>query len=635
MGNLAWRIEGETVRAVSPEQALGWLPPESPLEMPRQSLGKDAPTAPARLATTPDNIAARRRWLALATLTMTVLVSIAPFILYARRGFEPLEVLAFAVFLCLVIPLSCWFSSAVAGFRVMITGREQDDLAFAPHPETPTTRTALLMPLCNEDAAAACGRLAAIDISLARLGASEAFDVIILSDSNAASAPAEEAAFQSLRAMAHGRVFYRRRTVNEERKAGNIAEWVQRFGGAYDFMIVLDADSTLAGETTLRLVDAMERNPGVGQIQTTPTIVGAQTLFARVSQFSVKMYGRVAAAGLAWWSGSESSYWGHNAIVRTKAFAACARLPILPGQKPFGGDILSHDVVEAALLRRAGWAVHVTAALDGSCEETPPTILEFIRREQRWCQGNLQHLGLIRAPGLHPISRLQLAMGAVAYLASPLWLSALTIGMLLQLRHKADWISFWDFLHPSFSPFMLGTLISGVLLIGPKLMGGWLVLSRRGERRAFGGGKAVLRSMAAEFALSALLAPILMLANTQAVIQNLRGRDVGWRPQQRAADGIARAEARTVMQPQLLLGWACAGCLLVRPDLGVCFAPIVLPLLFSAQIARWTSRLGAGEAFARRGLLAVRDTEGSALPVVGHAKPLPADPAPVLRAAEA
>ena len=154
------------------------------------------------------------------------------------------------------------------------------------------------------------------------------------------------------------------------RSSGNITDWTRRWGGAYDFMIVLDADSTMAGETVLRLVDAMERNTGVGLIQTAPTIVKASTLFARVSQFSVKLYGRVAAAGLAWWTGSEGSYWGHNAILRTRAFAEAAGLPVLPGKKPFGGHIMSHDVVEAALLRRAGWAVHVTAALDGSCEET-------------------------------------------------------------------------------------------------------------------------------------------------------------------------------------------------------------------------------------------------------------------------
>jgi len=237
-----------------------------------------------------------------------------------------------------------------------------------------------------------------------------------------------------------------------------------------------------------------------------------------MSQFGVRMYGRVAAAGLAWWAGSEATYWGHNAIVRTQAFASSAGLPILPGAKPFGGHILSHDVVEAALLRRAGWAVHVTAALDGSCEETPPTLLDFIQRDHRWCQGNLQHLRLIGAKGLHPLSRIQLAMGAMAYLCSPLWLIGLVIGLVLQLRYPVDWSSFWGFLRPTLSPFLLTSLLTALMLIGPKMLGCVLVLSRRGERRAFGGAGAVVKSMALEVALSAALAPILMVANTRAVL---------------------------------------------------------------------------------------------------------------------
>ncbi|MCR5879433.1 glucans biosynthesis glucosyltransferase MdoH [Phenylobacterium sp. J367] len=379
-----------------------WLPVEAPLAMPRQDFNAESPAIAEVMVTSPADIGLRRMALAAGTLLFTLLVAIAPYVLYARKGFEPFEVLGLGVFLLLVTPLSCWFCSALFGFFNILKGQEQDDLAFSPRPAHPTTRTALLMPLCNEDASAAFARLAGIDASLARLGVSDSFDFFVLSDSNNRVAPAEEAAFLAFRAHAHSRIFMRRRTENLERKAGNIADWVSRFGGAYECMIILDADSTLAGETVLRLVDAMERNPTIGLIQTAPVIVGAQTLFARVSQFSVRMYGKVAAAGYAWWTGAESSYWGHNAIVRTGAFAACARLPILPGEKPFGGDVLSHDVVEAALLRRAGWAVHVTAALDGSCEETPPTILDFIRREHRWCQGNLQHLRLLTARGPAP-----------------------------------------------------------------------------------------------------------------------------------------------------------------------------------------------------------------------------------------
>lgn len=600
---------------------LPWMPPESPLAMPRQTLdGADRLPAPSP-ATSPRGIRSRRLAVFGGAFALTVLVAIGPYVLYGRRGFDGLEALGFGVFVVLAAAIACWFCTAVAGLVVLHGGREQDDLAFAPHPPLPTTRTAILMPLYNEDASAAFGRLAALDASLARLGAAAAFDLFVLSDSTREDcAAAERAAFQALRPLAHSRLFLRRRTRNTERKAGNINDWVSRFGGAYECMVVLDADSTMAGDTLLRMTDAMERHPGVGLIQTAPTITNAATPFARMSQFGVRMYGRVAAAGLAWWAGAEASYWGHNAIVRTRAFAASAALPILEGVKPFGGHILSHDVVEAALLRRAGWAVHVTAALDGSCEETPPTLLDFIQRDHRWCQGNLQHLRLLGGQGLHPLSRTQLVMGAMAYLSSPLWFAGLTIGLALQLRYPVDWSSFWYFLHPSFTPFMLTSLLSGILLIGPKLLGCALVLSRPGERRAFGGAHVVLKGMSMEILLSALLAPVLMVANTRSVFLTLRGRDVGWRPQQRDADGVSWADAFRGMAWQMTAGVGFAACLWFRPDLSVCFAPIVLPLLLAAPLAVLTSRRSAGERLARAGYLTTPDDHGAtAMPVVFRA----------------
>jgi membrane glycosyltransferase len=623
MIDLAPRLERSTHWSGAAAAPLSWLPPESPLAMPRQSLDAAPDSGPSVPITSPPGIARRRLAVFGGALFLTLLVAVGPFLAHGRKGFDGLEALGFGVFLILVSAIACWFCTAVAGHFVLRTAREQDDLHFSPHPALPSTRTALLMPLYNEDAQAVFGRLAALDASLARLGASEAFDIFVLSDTRREEiAAAERAAFRALQPHAHGHVYLRRRPENDERKAGNISDWVRRFGGAYEFMAVLDADSIMAGETLLRLVDAMERNPGVGLIQTAPVITGAATLFARMSQFGVRMYGRVAAAGLAWWAGSEASYWGHNAILRTKAFAASAGLPILPGAKPFGGHILSHDVVEAALLRRAGWAVHVTAALDGSCEETPPTILDFIQRDHRWCQGNLQHLRLITAKGLHPISRAQLVMGAMAYIASPLWFTGLAIGLIVQMKYPVDWDGFWYVLDPTFTPFTLTSLLSGLLLIGPKLLGCLLVLSRPGERRAFGGTGAVVKGMATEVLLSAALAPILMVANTAAVAQTLRGRDVGWRPQQRDAEGLSWRDAFHAMSWQMTTGIAFVLGLCVRPDLAICFAPIVLPLLLAAPLAVFTSRRAAlGKA------LVTPDEHGlSATPVVFRTVARPTSP---------
>lgn len=615
------KAEVEITDLAPREPAWSWLPDEAPLDMPRQSLDSAEAARDVTPATSPRTVALRRLGLAAGTAVLTALSAITPFYLYARKGWDPLEMLAFGLFMVLITAISCWFVSGLMGLAVMLRGRDQADLKFAAHPQTPRTRTALLMPLYNEDARASFARLAQIDASLARLGASSAFDIFVLSDSTKPEAAlAERSAFQAFRLSANSRAFYRRRTENVERKAGNLAEWVRRFGAAYESMIVLDADSTMAGETLLRMADAMERNPGVGLIQTAPVIIKARTVFARVSQYSVRLYGRVAAAGLAYWTGSESSYWGHNAIIRTRAFAACCGLPSLPGRKPFGGHILSHDVVEAALLRRAGWAVHVTAALDGSWEETPPTITDFIRRDHRWFQGNLQHLGLIGAKGLSPMSRLQLLMGCMAYLSSPLWLASLVVGLTIQMFYPVDWASFWYILNPQFTPFMLASLLSGVLLIGPKFMGAALVMSRPAERRAFGGARSIAKGMAAEIALSAILAPILMVANTKAFIQILSGHDTGWTTQQRDSDGLAWSDALRAMRWQMVAGVGFVAALCVRPDLATWFAPIVLPLLFAAPITVWSSRIRSGDALAARGFLVTPAQDGvSVNPAVLHA----------------
>ena len=618
MSNLAFRLDERAEAIEVGTDPWSRLPAEAPLDMPRQDIGRDAVVAPtAKPASSPATVS-RRRWTVFGgTFALTGVAAIAPFILFAREGFDGLEMAAFGVFLVLITAIACWFVSSLAGFIVLLNGREQRDLDFAPNPPAPTTRTALLMPLYNEDAGAALGRLASLDASLARLGVSDAFDLFVLSDSRIEDAiVAEQLAFGGFRQRAHSQAFYRRRPMNTEHKAGNIGDWTRRFGGAYEFMVVLDADSTMAGETVLRLVDAMERNPGVGLIQTAPTIVKAETLFSRVSQFGVRLYGRVAAAGLAFWAGSEASYWGHNAILRVRAFAECAGLPVLPGKKPFGGNVMSHDVVEAALMRRAGWAVHVTAALDGSCEETPPSLTDFVRRDHRWCQGNLQHLGLIAAPGLNFMSRLQLAMGCMAYLSSPLWFLSLVLGLAIQLRYPTDWGSFLYFLHPELSGFMLASLLAGVLLIGPKLMGGALVMSRPGERRAFGGGRTLIKGMASEVALSALLAPILMVSTTRAIVLILSGKDAGWTAQTRTAEGLGWKDAFRAMRWQMITGLGfCAG-LAFRPDLSLMFAPIVLPLLFAPALAVWTSRVSIGERAARAGCLVTPEETASATPAI-------------------
>jgi membrane glycosyltransferase len=296
--------------------------------------------------------------------------------------------------------------------------------------------TALLMPTYNESPARVMAGLQAIYESLLAAGVGEHFHIFILSDTTDPNIwIAEEAGFLALRDRtgAGEQIFYRRRSKNTERKSGNIADWVKRFGGGYPQMLVLDADSIMTGEAIVRLSAAMERHDDVGLIQTLPTIVNGSTLFARAQQFAARVYGPVIAQGLSWWQGAEGNYWGHNAVIRTRAFAEAAGLPTLRGRKPFGGHIMSHDFVEAALLRRAGWAVYLVPELRGSYEESPPSLRDLAVRDRRWCQGNLQHTGVLAGHGLHWASRLNLLTGIGAYITSPMWLLFLISGVLLSM----------------------------------------------------------------------------------------------------------------------------------------------------------------------------------------------------------
>ncbi|MCA3734654.1 MAG: glucans biosynthesis glucosyltransferase MdoH [Phenylobacterium sp.] len=586
-----------------------WLPAEAPLDMPRHGLAEDGAPPPVPR---PRGLALRRTVMLTATLGLSLLAFLTPARVYAEDGFTALEIIALCLFSALIIPLSGWFCSAFAGLVLQIARGDRDHFEFPEHPRRPLVRTALLMPLYNEDAGAAFARLARIDQGLRDLDAAGAFDLFILSDSTCLeAAEAEWAAFHSFRLSAACRTFYRRRETNTERKAGNIADWVRRFGGAYPHMVILDADSLMSGDTLLHLVDAMERNPRAGLIQTAPAIINAETLYQRVQQFGVRLYGRVAATGLAWWTGPESAYFGHNAIVRVRAFAESCGLPVLPGRKPLGGHVMSHDSVEAAYLRRQGWSVHMTGALPGSYEEAPPGLQAFLARDRRWCQGNMQHIRLLTAAGLHPMSRLQMLIGVMAYLASPLWFLALLTGLVIQFQTEPRLLEI-STLHgwrTIVEPRQDGLVVvwmaalSWFLLFGPKLFGSLLALGRRRDREAFGGASFILPGVALEMVMSMVMAPIMMVSHTRMLIEIFSGRDSGWRPQQREAGRMRWSEAFAAHAWEVRAGVVFAAALLARPDLTLVFLPIVLPLLAAPAISLLGSRTTIGAAARRAGFL--------------------------------
>ncbi|HKS61686.1 MAG TPA: glucans biosynthesis glucosyltransferase MdoH, partial [Xanthobacteraceae bacterium] len=373
-----------------------FLPAEAPLAMPVQSLDARLPAPKIPLP----NIMLRRAFVFATTALLSALAAYEMYQVLAVGGLTTLEAAILVLFVILFAWIAFSFASTLGGLLALLT-RQTRSLDIDPDAPLPTvtTRTALLLPTYNEPPDRVMSRVQAVAESVAQTSSGPRFDVFVLSDTTDPDVfIAEEAAYLSLRTrLGANNIYYRHRPKNDAKKAGNVAEWVRRFGSAYEQMIVLDADSLMTGDTLVRLVAAMEQNPKVGLIQTFPVMVNAVTPFARVQQFAGRLYGPLIAYGLAWWHGGDSNYWGHNAVIRTRAFADCGGLPVLSGPRPIGGHILSHDFVEAALMRRGGWAIHMAPALGGSFEESPPSLTEYAARDRRWCQGNLQHTGVLPA----------------------------------------------------------------------------------------------------------------------------------------------------------------------------------------------------------------------------------------------
>jgi membrane glycosyltransferase len=484
------------------------------------------------------------------------------------------------------------FLSGLAGLIVLL--RERRKAAPTQGRTLPRRMVAVLIPVYNEDIGAVAGRIRQMTDSLARIGGQHLFDFFVLSDSNAAAEASERAACRRLRRPGGCAIHYRRRLVNTERKPGNIAEWVRRFGGGYESMIVLDADSLMSGGVMARLACAMEADPGLGLIQTNPMLIGSRTLFARWQQFATTLYGPIASAGLNWWSGEEATFWGHNAILRVRAFAESCGLPRLSGPEPFGGPVLSHDMIEAALIRRRGWRARMMLLPAGSYEESPPTLVDHGVRDRRWCQGNLQHLRLLETAGLHWVSRLQLFMGASAYLTSPLWLLLLLTGLFQSVRTGTPMADLG-------APAWL-IVLTVVLLFGTKLMALVWVAFDRDLVRQLGGWRCILLGVTAEVPLSVIAAPVMMLSQCFAIGEIVAGRPSGWLPQRRDTDGIALAEALDHYRWHMLLGLVFWTVSLSEVDGALWGMPVALGLLGAPLLATWTSRADWGAKAASHGL---------------------------------
>ncbi len=570
-----------------------------------------------------------QRWLVLGlTLATTAVATARLFEIFRIDGLSTLEILILAVFALLFSWIAVAFWIAALGAQALWRNAIALPLHAPPNAAeagAARSRTVLAVPLYNEDCVEVFARLRAIVASLGAAGALESFDVFVLSDSTDPEVRAAEAVgCRALRGHEPAaRVFYRHRTDNTAHKSGNIAEFCRNWGGLYDYMVVLDADSLMTGETLVRLAGLMDANPRTALIQVAPTLVGGESFFARSQQFASWVYGRLFAAGLARLQGPDGNYWGHNAIIRLRAFTQHCGLPKLPGRAPFGGEIMSHDFVEAALLRRAGWDVWLAPALDGSYEATPPTLIDHLKRDRRWCQGNLQHAPLLFARGLRWPSRVHLAFGIMSYVSSPLWL-------LLILLFSADAMRMLDVAPVTYIgryPVLSWPISHTVALVSiavatlsllyvPKVLALLIMLRDRAARQSYGGAGRLALGVLLENVMSTVTAPIFMLSHSWFVANILLGRKISWGAQPRGGDGIDFGRAVAAFGPHSAIA-VVAGVAVWHwmPSVLWWYLPLLMGPAFAGVIAWATSKARWGLGARRHGLFLV-PSETAGVPIV-------------------
>lgn len=604
------------------------LPPEQPIAMPVQSLSTFPRSQRRKQVLRRGTPWLIRLFVFGGALALTGWGAQEMYRVVSVSKVTPLQWALVALFTVNFSWIALAFTSAIVGFLALLrTPRVK------PLPTSLAARTAVVMPVYNEATSRVFASLQAMMEEIRDTGLIAHFDFFILSDSTQPDAwVAEERAFYALRERVGPdfRIFYRHRKRNIGRKAGNIEDFVTRWGGAYEHMLVLDADSLMTGPCIVRLAAAMEADPDAGIVQSLPLIINRNTLFARLQQFAAKIYGPVIATGLAVWSGREGNYWGHNAIIRTRAFAAHCGMPSLSGKPPFGGHILSHDFVEAALIRRAGWTVYMLPDLEGSYEESPPSLIDLATRDRRWCQGNLQHSRVIGAAGLTWPTRQHFATGIFSYLASPLWLAQLVVGIMLVLQTRyvrPEYFTREFSLFPSWPRFdaeraLQLFAITMAVLLAPKLFGLVLALIRGAMRRACGGGFRLVVSAVFEIIMSALLAPILMIIQSGAVFQIVAGRDTGWNPQRRDDGSIPFRDIVRRHRAHVLFGlFAGVSAFMIAPSLFGWMSPTILGLVLAIPISAASGQLSLGLALKHAGLLLTPE-ETSPPPIASRANAL-------------
>lgn len=549
----------------------------------------------------------RRTALLLLIIIPSLLAASVMYTLLPSTTALPLKVLVALLFSVLFGWISVGFWSSVAGLYIMV--RHVD--IYKATAELPASfdlprsfRTALLFPVYNEDARMVAEGIRTVFASIRRLGLVEHYDIFILSDSTNPDAwVREEEAWYALtqEENAYGKIFYRRRKSNLKRKSGNIADFCRRWGANYRYMIVFDADSVMSGESLARMVQAMEKKPDIGILQSPPKAFGSRSLIARAQQFANHLYGPIFAAGLHYWQLGDAQYWGHNAIIRMEPFMRYCQLPSLPGKAPLGGDIMSHDFVESALMRRAGYGVWLAYDLEGSYEQSPPTLIDELIRDRRWCQGNLQHSRLLFTRGFFPTHRALFINGIMSYGSALLWFffllassaQAMTELFIIPTYFPSGPSLFpnWPQYFPNWALTLLGG--TGALLFLPKVLA-LILMTCNGRAKEFGGIGSMTASVVAEVVISTFLAPVRMLFHSFFVVSTLLGSHSGWNPQNRSQETSWSDAARFHWWGSalgLFWGWLMYH---ANPGFFLWLSPIVTGLALSIPLSVLTSRVRLG-----------------------------------------
>lgn len=557
-----------------------------------------------------------------SVIVVNILASLWLADLFWRMGFQKAHFPLLAIFVTLNGLLVLGSFHAIFGAIDMLRGRKRSvritqlaDDKSSPLLKRLLKRHAVVIPVYNEDSVRVCARIEAIYRSIEATGNLKSFDFFILSDTRDLDLwVMEETSWTNLcrRLGAFGRIYYRRRKTNENRKAGNIGDFVRTWGGDYESMLVLDADSLMDGADIVKMTRVMEAYPRLGILQTPPKLIRGVSVFTRLQQFAMRLYGPLFIRGLNYWQLSGGSYWGHNALIRMRPFSEFCELPALPGREPFGGRILSHDFVEAALMVSQGWEVWLAWDIEGTYEEAPPTLVDHLIRDRRWCQGNLQHMWLIFARKLPFSVRMHLFMGIMAYLGSPLWFLFLALGTWVAWDRYSSELSILPFESYASRWFhvdgvqqsIILTVIIFALLFLPKILAVTGAIFTPSIRRSFGGTIPLVVGSTLETIVSMLLAPCIMAAHTMMVLSIISGRAVGWGNQNRETDGTSWGDAFRFHAVQTVLGivWT-AIALKISLTFTAWMIPILAGLILAAPVSVWTSRSRYGRALAKRKIL--------------------------------